>query len=550
MSEICHCNSCNTIHCGKRQFKEHLEMIHGLDSAMKTCSYCRTKKRLIKGKSYCLSCALSGRECLACHLPKPPHQFENDHKECQTCRRKSQRGGSSSLGGTATVIPIPLNGVHYAPLAMFSASGDAITDMLEDALRTHRGLKFYLKFECTFEKMNQASELVFMTTAFQSEPEILLPGSDMDEVLATVYQSLHARFADFCREGSGWTLRDIIGFSLHYVIFQPLAASSYLRLPSKLRRKAAAFVNIRNYDNLCVQYSILSALYPQNSTDAEKACVYQALEHDVVFTGLSAPTPISEMKIIESFNPDVSINVFGYEDETVFPLYVTKTRRTRHVELLHYTVGDKSHYVHIKDFSLLMNTRTRFRGREHYCRFCLSPFQTIARRDSHEASCESYGMQRVRLPEVGENTLEFTAMDKTFMQSYVIYADFETMLTNLHAPANNPESSSCTNEKLHQPVAWCYYRVSRNGQNAKEPQLYRGLDAAEKFIDAMVKEYEEIKVLNRQIMAMSMSEADELAFRTATHCHICQEVFVTGANIPPALRRCRDHAHDGTGQFR
>ena len=47
---------------------------------------------------------------------------------------------------------------------------------------------------------------------------------------------------------------------------------------------------------------------------------------------------------------NICINVFDYEDEFVFPIYVSNQKLEQSVDLLLLSNDDKSHYVYIKDF--------------------------------------------------------------------------------------------------------------------------------------------------------------------------------------------------------
>ena len=47
---------------------------------------------------------------------------------------------------------------------------------------------------------------------------------------------------------------------------------------------------------------------------------------------------------------NICINVFGYEDELAFPIYVSNQKLEDSMDLLLLNNDDKSHYVYIKDF--------------------------------------------------------------------------------------------------------------------------------------------------------------------------------------------------------
>ena len=51
---------------------------------------------------------------------------------------------------------------------------------------------------------------------------------------------------------------------------------------------------------------------------------------------------------------NICINVFGYEDELVFPIYVSDQKFNDSMDLLLINDDDKPHYVYIKDFVRFM----------------------------------------------------------------------------------------------------------------------------------------------------------------------------------------------------
>ena len=51
---------------------------------------------------------------------------------------------------------------------------------------------------------------------------------------------------------------------------------------------------------------------------------------------------------------DVCINVFGYEEELVFPIYISDEKFEESIDLLLLIDDDISHYVYIKDFDRFM----------------------------------------------------------------------------------------------------------------------------------------------------------------------------------------------------
>ena len=69
---------------------------------------------------------------------------------------------------------------------------------------------------------------------------------------------------------------------------------------------------------------------------------------------------------------NICINVFGYENELVFPIYVSNQKFEDSMDLLLlFDDDDKSHYVYIKDFNRFMLDKTRSKNKKWFCKSCL-----------------------------------------------------------------------------------------------------------------------------------------------------------------------------------
>ena len=63
--------------------------------------------------------------------------------------------------------------------------------------------------------------------------------------------------------------------------------------------------------------------------------------------------------------------MFGYENELVFPIYVSDQKFEDSMDLLLLFDNDKSPYVYIKDFERFMFHKTINKNKKWFCRSCL-----------------------------------------------------------------------------------------------------------------------------------------------------------------------------------
>ena len=95
---------------------------------------------------------------------------------------------------------------------------------------------------------------------------------------------------------------------------------------------------------------------------------------------------------------NIYINVFGYENEWVFPIYVSNQKFEDSMDLLLLIDNDKSDYVYIKDFDRFMFHKTNNKNKNHFCKSCLQCFSSKYVLTKHKEDCLIInGKQSVKL---------------------------------------------------------------------------------------------------------------------------------------------------------
>ena len=94
-------------------------------------------------------------------------------------------------------------------------------------------------------------------------------------------------------------------------------------------------------------------------------------------------------------------------------------------------------------------------------------------------------------------------------------------------------------------VVFTYRVVGLKSDHSKQPVAYRGVDAADKFVEYMVMEEEEIEQKIKHCEPMFMTGSDWQSFKKATHCHICNKELnpVRVRDHCYVTRKCRGAAH-------
>ena len=152
--------------------------------------------------------------------------------------------------------------------------------------------------------------------------------------------------------------------------YQPIYGSFYIDLPQKIKRKQA-IINVKNTDNKCFQWAILAALHPVK-VHAERVGNYIKFEKELDFDGIEFPVTIDKISRFEKRN-NIAVSVFGHENSSCFPVYISHFEGQKHINLLLISNSDINHYCWIKDLNRLLYDQTNHHERKYFCRFCLLP---------------------------------------------------------------------------------------------------------------------------------------------------------------------------------
>ena len=253
---------------------------------------------------------------------------------------------------------------------------------------------------------------------------------------------------------------------------------------------------------------------------------YQPFQHELNSEGMDFPTPIHQIPDFEKKN-NVSINVFGWEEKEVVPVQLSRHDSETVINLLLISEDDKRHYCLIKNFSRLMNYRTKRKCKMFYCMNCLHGFIRQDLLDKHREVCTKHGAQRLSFPE--DTAVKFKSIAKQQRVPFCIYADFECCTVKQEGDKY----------QHHEPNSFAYKVVSEYEQC--DPVLYRGDNVVETFFDHMNKERHRIVKRLEKTEPIVMTPEDEKDFDEATDCYICHELM--GAD------RVRDHDHV-SGKYR
>lgn len=236
-----------------------------------------------------------------------------------------------AINGNLKVYNLPaLDKTKYDPLQFLHSKYDKIKKILRVVLLKRQSVKWYLTMQARFKK-EKKDQTETVEPHFHGRCHVALKVDDLEQSLQDSNKKIMTSFLEYQRQGSNWTLDKVIGLTLNVAKYKPIRGSSFIPLPIRLRAKKAV-VNVQNSDQKCFQWAILSALHP-STHHVERVSKYVKYADELDFTGIDFPMQLKNISRFENQN-DITVNVFGYEKGSVYPLHLTKKRFMRHVDYI------------------------------------------------------------------------------------------------------------------------------------------------------------------------------------------------------------------------
>ena len=439
-------------------------------------------------------------------------------------------------------------------------------------LRRFKHLKWYVMLKVDMVKLNSDGEQVDEgKPVFRSYTRQVLNPNSIDGQIDEAYFKMLNSLDTFKSEGSGWMVRKVLHMEQTIVKYSPLGGSCYnYSVPESLLRKRC-LLNVTGppeLDGHCFKYSVLAALFTGEQAIGQLpwSDLHQyrdRLNFDSVPSSGKC-MPVTSIPEFEDSN-DLSINIYGYEENEVFPVYVTKQfKRQRHANLLllcpkndenddddeneienFQTIADhrRAHYCVIKNINaLVLSQVTERRGPVFVFMRCLTVKHSADSLSEHEELCFKEEEEPVRcfMPGQEEKWLKFRNIGKRMKVSFVIVACFSCYTVPLLNNGVETQGYEVRERRLD-PCAYSYMRISIDDSYPKAPVYYRGsspADTMDHFLAAMASEEEEVFSITSQTAPVVWCD-DGLANIEAsnTECIHCHEVFLPGDKI------CLDHSH-------
>ena len=123
-------------------------------------------------------------------------------------------------------------------------------------------------------------------------------------------------------------------------------------MPIELRSPRKGLINIKNSDQKCFLWCHVRHINPTQDHPEIIKKTDRRLASNLNYEGIEFPVQEKDFSKIEVQN-NICINVFGYENELVYPIFISKQKFKDSMDLLLLYEDDKLHYVYIRDFTYL-----------------------------------------------------------------------------------------------------------------------------------------------------------------------------------------------------
>ena len=181
--------------------------------------------------------------------------------------------------------------------------------------------------------------------------------------------------------------------------------------------------------------------------------------------------------------------------------------------------------IAIKSLSrLLSNQNTKHNGKEYFCMNCLQGFKEERSRNEHIGYCKDNESVRIEMPHK-KPIVENSDGEFQFKVTFIMYADFKSILEPIQGPGHNPRISSTRGINVHTPSGWCVRSEFAYGEVKDPLKLDREKDCVRKFCDQTIGEARRLHRSFPEKPMEPLTPAQLKDYKHVSSCHICFAPF-------------------------
>ena len=190
------------------------------------------------------------------------------------------------------------------------------------------------------KKYKLYGEIEFAPVCFNSTTETVI---NHRFKLENSFQNILYTIDVWINKGSGWIVESTESQYINISTYRSLSGSSYISLPVELRSPKKGLINIKNKDQKCFLWCHVRHINPSKEHPERIKKTDKKIAEKLDYDGIEFPVQEKDFNKIEVKN-NICINVFGYENGLVFPIYVSDQKFEESIDLSLLIDDDKSHY--------------------------------------------------------------------------------------------------------------------------------------------------------------------------------------------------------------
>ena len=129
-------------------------------------------------------------------------------------------------------------------------------------------------------------------------------------------------------------------------------------MPIELRSPRKGLINIENNEQIYFLWCHVRHINPTQEHPGRILKIDRRLASNLNYDGIEFPVHEKDFSKIDVQN-NICVNLFGYENELVFPIFISEQKFEYSMNLLLLFGDDQSHYVYIKDFNTFTFHKTK-----------------------------------------------------------------------------------------------------------------------------------------------------------------------------------------------
>ena len=205
------------------------------------------------------------------------------------------------------------------PIVQLEASKSSIKDLFNNLLNETKGFKYQITVKVLLKKYKLSGEIELAPVYFNTTTRTIIHHKFR---LENSFQEILYIIDAWNNEKSGWIVESIKSQYINVSTYRSLLGSSYINLPIELRNARKGLINIKNKDKKCFLWYHVRHINPSKENSERLRKIDKKIVSDLDYDGIQFSLQEKDFYKIEVKN-NICINVFGYENTLVLPIYVS-----------------------------------------------------------------------------------------------------------------------------------------------------------------------------------------------------------------------------------